>query len=167
MNEEAMESAIPPLITPSKFLVCVNKSEESLVALRFACIKAKKRGGLVDIVHVMEPADIQPLFGVADRMREERRDEAEALMKRMAGMAYEISGIAVGLVLREGQIGDEIIAAAIEDNDANILVLGVAPQSSNRGKLISWLAGHLGDQLLIPLLLVPGNLTDQQIDQLS
>ena len=32
--------------------------------------------------------------------------------------------------------------------------------------LASWLAGQLGGKLLTPLLMVPGNLTDEQLQQL-
>lgn len=164
---EDVQNDSHPMMRPSKFLVCINDSDESRVALRFACIKAKKRGGVVDILHVLEPADIQTLFAVADKMREERRQEAEALMKRFSDEAFAISGITPNLILREGQIGAEIVAASLEDVDANMLVLGASPASSNKGRILSGLVGQLGDKLLIPMMLVPGNLTDQQIEELS
>lgn len=154
-------------IKPVKFLVCIDGSQESRVALRFACIKAKKRGGLVDVLHVTEPAEVQPLFSIADKVREERREEAEELLKQICNDAYESTGITVSLILREGKIGDAIIAAIQEDTDVNMLVLGVAASHAGHGKLMSWLAGQMGEKMLIPLMLVPGNLTDQQIEELS
>ena len=150
-----------------KFLVCVSGSDESKVALRFACVKAKKRGGMVDILHVIPPADFSSLFGLADKMREERRQEAENLMQRLANEAYNLTALTPSILLREGDLGEEILAAANEDYDATMLVLGVTPQSHNRGKLIAWLSQQLGDRLLIPMLLVPGNLTEQQMEELS
>lgn len=162
------ETPLPdPALRPSKFLVCVDHREESRVALRLACLKARQRGGMVAILHVVQPADFQTLHAIADKMREERRQEAEALMQSLAAEALAVTGAPPSLILREGSTGDEILGAAMEDPDASMLVIGVAQQSNSRGKLVSWLAGQLANRLLIPLLLVPGNLTDQQIQSLT
>lgn len=160
------EIAAEPAIKPPKFLVCVDSGAESRVALRLACEKARLRGGMIDIVHVIPPADFQSLFAVADRMQIERRQEAEQLVQKLSEEFCAPCGITPGIVLREGTIGDEIVAAALEDLDASLLVLGVAEHSASRGKLISWLAVQLGAKLFIPLMLVPGNLTDQQLQGL-
>lgn len=161
-GEEPAEA--PP--SPGKFLVCVDRSGASRVALHFACVKARKRGGFVDMLHVMEPpADFQGLAAVAEKMREERRAEAEELMQALAEEAGK-AGITPSILLREGNIGEEVVKAAQEDFDVNMLVLGAAPSGSG-GKLIAWLAGQLGERLLVPLMLVPGNLTERQIEELS
>lgn len=151
-----------PLPKAPKYMVCVDGQEESKVALRLACMKAVGRNGMVDMLHVIPPADFQTLGAVADRMREERRKEGEDLLKRLANDASAAYGITPAMVLREGNAGDEIIAAALEDHDVIMLVLGIA-QGGGRGKLSAWLAGQLGNKLFTPLLMVPGNLTDQQL----
>ncbi len=151
---------------PPRYLVCVDKRSESQVALRLASAKASARGGMLSLVHVIEKPDFQTLTGVADRMQAEQRAEAESLMQQMASEIYVKSGVTACIVLREGQIGEEILAYAAEEHDATMLVLGVAEHSASRGKLTGWLASQLGSRLLIPLLLVPGNLTDAQLENL-
>lgn len=153
-------------IKPVKYLVCVDKREESRVALRLAVAKAVARGGAISILHVIPPGDFQSITAIAERMEQERRQEAEALMQQVADDIFAASGIMPSILLREGTIGDEILAAAMEDYDAGMLVLGVAAQNTSRGKLVSWLASQLGGKLFIPLMLVPGNLTDQQLQAL-
>lgn len=148
---------------PPRYLVCVDKRLESKAALRLAAAKAAARGGTLAIIHVIPPSDFQTLQTVADRMQEELRAEAEALMQALADEAYESCGVTPVIMLREGPIGDEIIAAAAEDTEATMLVLGIAEDSSSRGQLAAWLASQLGSRLLIPLLMVPGNLTDRQL----
>lgn len=160
------ETPAPANLRPSKFVVCVDHREESRVALRLACLKARRRGGTVAILHVIQPADFQTLHAIADKMSEERRQEAETLLQSLAAEALALSGTPPSLILREGPTGDSILAAAMEDPDASMLVVGVAVQNNNRGKLVGWLAGQVAGRLLIPLLLVPGNLTDQQIQSL-
>ena len=159
--------APPPKRSTTKFLVCVNDTPEAMAALRFACIKVKKSGGLVDILHVMTPEELQPLFGLNEKIRDEKREVADALLKRMADEAYKLTGLTPNLLLREGKLGPEIVAAALEDYEVSMLVLGLSATSPNGHKLVSWLAPQLGDKLLIPVMLVPGNLTDQQIEELS
>lgn len=156
-------------LTPSrtsKYLVCVDQHEESKVALRLACMKANARGCNVAILHVIHPADFQTLGAIADRMREERKNEGMQLLNTLAEEAFATYGIKPQIMLREGPTGDEIIAAAQEDPDINIIAIGIALQTSGRGKLTSWLAGQLGNKLLTPMLMVPGNLTEQQLQNL-
>ncbi len=150
-----------------KYLVCVDKSESARVALHFACKKALKAGGSVEILNVIPPADVQSLFGIADKMREEQRQEAEILVKSISESAFQYAGMTPSVQIREGRLGEEILNAALEDSNVNVLVLGASPESSGRGKLIAWLAGKLADRLLVPMMLVPGNLTDLQIEELS
>lgn len=153
-----------PTVKPPKYLVCVDSESESQVALRLACAKAAARAGTVNIIHVIPPADFQTLHAVADRMRAEQLAEAQALTARLAQEVLAHCGFTPGILLREGPIGEEILAAANEDVDATMMVLGVAEHHASRGKLTGWLATQLGTKLFIPLLLVPGNLTDQQLE---
>jgi len=148
-----------------KYLVCVDGREESRAALRLGCLKAKARNGTVDILHVIAPADFQTLGAIADRMREERKKEGELLLKNLSDEATLAYGITPTPILHEGPTGDEIIAAALADHDVIMVVIGIA-QGSGRGTLATWLAGQLGSKLFIPLLMVPGNLTDQQLQSL-
>ena len=154
-------------LNPGKYLVCVDDSDVARVALRFASMKAKRRGGIVEVLHVLQPADFQSLSIVADKMREERREEAEALLQQITKEAYDYSGLTPSINLKEGQLGNVIVETALEDPDVNMLVLGASPKGTGHGKLAAWLAEQLGDTLLVPMMLVPGNLTEQQIEELS
>jgi len=151
-----------------KYLVCVDNREECRAALKLVCLKAVARKAAVDMLHVTPPADFQTLGAIADRMKEERRREGEDLLKTLADEAYAAYGMRPTPLLREGAIGEEIIAAALADADVIMVVIGIAASmnSSGRGTLASWLAGQLGQKFPIPLLMVPGNLTDQQLQNL-
>lgn len=151
---------------PPKYLVCVDSREESHTAFTLACMKAKARGGMVALLHIIAPADFQTLGAIADRMREERQKEGEQLLKKLSDEASAIFGIMPESVLREGPTGDEIVAAALDDHDIIMVAIGIASQTAGRGKLAAWLASQLGGKLLIPLLMVPGNLTEQQLQSL-
>lgn len=151
---------------PVKFLVCIDTREECWAALRLACMKALVRNGAVDMLHVIPPGDFQTLGTIADRMREEQRAEGEKLLNKLANDVATTYGLAPGKLLREGTPGEEIIAVAKSDSSIITVVLGIAQDHAGRGKLASWLAGQLGGKLFTPLLMVPGKLTDEQLQQL-
>ncbi len=153
-------------VKPPKYLVCVDSRDECLAALRLGCMKALARAGSVDMLYVTPPADFQTLGAIADRMRDERKREGEELLTRLAIQCEEQVGIRPALHLREGAVGEEIIAAAVSDPDVIMVVIGVAHAPGARGSLASWLASQLGNKLPIPLLMVPGNLTQQQLSLL-
>lgn len=152
--------------TPPKFLVCVDQHAESVAALKFACMRAITRGAIVEILHVLPPADFQTLGAIADRMSEDRRAEGEKLLNRLCDEARRLYGVTPRLLLREGSTGDEILKVLSELGDVSVLLIGTATHMRGRGKLAAWLASQLGQKLFIPLLMVPGNLTDEQLQAL-
>lgn len=152
-----------------KILVCVDRFDPAKVAVQFATKLAKKRGFQLLLMHVIQPpAELGGLFGIGDIQAKEAEAEAQAMMAKLASEVSDELPSTPEILLRQGQIGDEIITAAVADPDIHLLVLGAAPvASASKGKLIGWLSSQLGSRLLIPLLVVPGNLTEQQIEELS
>lgn len=154
--------------TPTrKFLVCVDDTPECSLALRFACRRAKHTGGGVTLLRVVVPGDFQHWMAVEDRMREEALEEAEQLLHKLAGEVNDSSGIMPELVVREGNPHDAILAHIEEDQDIRILVLGAATGAEGPGPLVNLMAGKMAGTMHIPVTVVPGNLTEAQIDELT
>lgn len=149
------------------YLVCVNSEKYSEVALHFACSTAKQNNGSVIMLHVIEPADYQTLGSVADKMKKELTANAENLLNKLAGKVKEWSGITPVLMVKEGLIEDEIISLIEEDKSINMLVVGVAPETSIKSKIIPPIVSALGSKLHVPMLIVPGNLSTKQIEDLT
>jgi nucleotide-binding universal stress UspA family protein len=150
-----------------KFLVCVGHDPHSRVAVHFACLRALNSGGRVALLHVLPPPEFQHWIAVGEIMREETREDAEALLRTMAGEVQERLGFMPEINVREGAIGEEILDQVDEDGNIDILVVGAVPGSEGHGKLVSWLAGQLAGKLNIPLVIVPSNLTDEQLRNLT
>ncbi len=149
------------------FLVCVADDGHSEVAARFAALRARNSGGRVALLHVVQPPEFQHWAAVGELMRQETREEADILLQTMADKVVEVAGQAPSMTVREGGIGDEILSHIAENEEINLLVVGAAPPDQGRGSLISWLAGQLAGQLNIPLVVVPGNLDDEQLRDLT
>ncbi|MCH7710241.1 MAG: universal stress protein [Proteobacteria bacterium] len=149
------------------FLVVVDNSEELHVALRFASLRAKKTGGRVALLYVVEPADFQHWMAVEDLMREEGRQEAEAVLQKYSAEVQEWSGKTPVFYLREGKLRDALLKLIDEDQSISVLVLGAATGTEGPGPLISSLAGKMTSDLRVPLTIVPGYLTDEQLESLT
>ena len=149
------------------FLVVVDNSVELHVALRFASLRAKKTGGRVALLYVVEPADFQHWMAVEDLMREEGRQEAEAVLQKYSAEVQEWSGKTPVFYLREGKLHDELLKLIEEDQSISVLVLGAATGTEGPGPLISSLTGKMTSDLRIPLTIVPGYLTDEQLESLT
>ena len=149
------------------FLVVVDDSEEMPVALKFAARRAKQTGGRVALFYVAERADFQHWATVGDLMREEAREEGERLLQRLASEVHEWSGGYPVLYLREGDIKEELIALIEAEPSISILVLAAGVSGGGPGPIISYLLGKKARQNRIPITIVPGNLTDEQIMEIT
>lgn len=150
-----------------KFLVCVDDRPQSRAALRFACQRVRNSGGSVALLHVIERPEFQHWAAIGQVMESEQRAEAEALLERLAGEVNEIAGLLPELHLRDGDVADEILAQVREDPTISLLVLGATAPEDKRFSLITELATRLIGRLRVPLVIVPGNLTPQEIDNLT
>ena len=158
-NSETLEQRV--------FLVVVDQSEELQVALRFAARRAQHTGGRVAMLHVIEPADFQHWMTVGDLMREEARSEAEQLLQRLATRVNELTGQLPILYLREGDRRDELLQLIDEEPSIQILVLAANVGQGGPGPLVSALTGRFLSRLRIPMTIVPGNLSDEDIDSIA
>ncbi len=149
------------------FLVVVDDTEEMHVALRYACRRARHTGGRVALLHVIEPADPQPFRQVAELILAEQRAQAEELMQKMSAEVVELSGQLPVVHLRNGDRAHQLLNLIEEEPDISILVLAAGTGSEGPGPLISQLVGRLSGRLRVPITVVPGALSDEQIDLLA
>ena len=149
------------------FLVVVDETQELKVALRYACIRARKTGGRVALLAVVEPADAQDWIGVNELMREEARMAAEQALQKLAADVQKTSNAMPILVIREGNRRDELLKLIEEEPSMSILVLGAATGAKGPGPLVSALTTKFVGKLRIPITLVPGNLSLEEIDTIA
>ncbi len=167
MSETADDAPAPAVASDRVFLVVVDETEEMKVALRFACLRARRTGGRVALLYVIEPAEFQHWMAVGDLMREEARSEGEQLLQRLAAQVNELVGTIPVLYVREGKVREELFKLLDEEPRISVLVLGANTGSRGPGPLVSALTGKMIGKLRVPITVVPGNLGDEDIDQVS
>lgn len=148
------------------YLVVVDDSPEAEIALRFAARRAVKTGGGVEIVCLVPPQEFIAFGGLQATIEAEALQQAEALVAAAAGTIIAESGLRPTITVREGdgpQAVRELIAA---NRDIAALVLGAAA-SGAPGTLVSHFAGPDAGALPVPVTIVPGSLSREDIDRLS
>jgi nucleotide-binding universal stress UspA family protein len=150
-----------------KFLVVIDDTPECDRAVYFASRRALRIGAAVIMLRVIETHDhSQQWLGVADIMRAEAHEEANAVLDRHAARSSSITGITPQRVIREGEKAKQLLELIEEDEDIAILVLAAATGKEGPGPLVSSLAKTAGE-FPIPVAIVPGHLSDADLDSMS
>ena len=150
-----------------KCLVIVDDTAEWDRAVYYASRWAMRVGGGVVMLRIIETEEQnQQWLGVADIMRAEAQDDANAALDRAAGRANGIAAITPERVIREGEPAEQILDVIDHDVDITMLVLAANPGPEGPGPIITLMAGVVGS-FPIPVTIVPGDLSDADIDALS
>jgi len=151
----------------AKFLVVIDDTPECDRAVYYASRRAARVGVSVVMLRVIETHDHgQQWLGVAGIMRAEARDEATRMLAKAAARSNGIAGITPESVIREGEPHEQILKLIEEDEDIAVLVLAAGIDSEGPGPLVSSLCKIAGT-FPIPVAIVPGHLSDDELDAMS
>ncbi|UTP39625.1 universal stress protein [Phenylobacterium sp. LH3H17] len=153
-----------------KFLVIADDSPEFQAALRFACRRARSTGGHVALLRVIEPAVFEHWSGVRDEIERQAREEAEQVLQKMAEYVVEQSGMAPEFIILDADNTRAALRKVISDDpDIKILVLAAAVGGRGPGPLVASIAkeGVKWGARKVPVTVVPGDLTDDEIADLA
>ena len=148
------------------YLVVVDDSDEARVALRFAARRAAKTDGRLEVLGLLEPQDFVQFGGVQAAIEEERRARIEGIVSSSIGEILDEAGVEASIVLQAGEPSKTLREYLVGREDVSALVLGAAP-SGNPGPLVGSFCGNDSGKLPVPVMLIPGSLSDERLEQLS
>ena len=150
-----------------KWLVVIDNTPECDRAVYFAARRAARVGAGLLMLRVIETADRnQQWLGVADIMKAEAHEEANAALNKYSTRANGVAGVTAERAVREGKTVDEILKLIEEDEDIAILVLAAGTGKEGPGPLVASV-GKTAGSYPIPVAIVPGHLGDDDLDALS
>ncbi len=150
-----------------KYLVVIDDTPECDRAVYYASRRAARNDAKLIMLMVIEPFDHnQQWLGVADLMSAEAHEEANTTLSRFAGRVNGIAGLTPEGIVREGEKIEELLRLIEEDEDIATLVLGASTGKEGPGPLVTGLGKTVGS-FPIPITIVPGQLTDEELDSLS
>jgi nucleotide-binding universal stress UspA family protein len=153
--------------TPKRtYLVVVDDSAEARVALRFAARRAAKTNGRIEVLGVVEPQDFVQFGGVQAAFEQEQRLRIEGVVSAAIGEILDESGVEANIVIQHGEAVKAVRDYVAGRDEVAALVLGAAP-SGSPGPLVLDFAGHDAGKLPCPVMIIPGNLSDERLEQLS
>ena len=147
-------------------LVIADSSNEMKIALDYACARSKKTGRKIIIATFVEPIDVLTTQGVSEIMRNEAREEAESRLKEAASIVKNKIG---ELPLREGETISELKKLIDEEKNINVLVLAAKSDENSKdpGPIITSLVTNEITNLRVPIMIVPGNFSEEYISQIT
>ena len=150
-----------------KYLVVIDDTEECDRAVYWASKRAGRTKSQIIMLRVLETAERnQQWLGVADIMKAEAMEAANAVLDKFAARVKKIAHATPDRVIREGNTSEEILKLIDEDADIGILVLAAGTGKEGPGPLVSGL-GKTAGTFPIPVAIVPGHLSDADIDAMA
>jgi nucleotide-binding universal stress UspA family protein len=150
-----------------KFLVVIDDTPECMVALSYAARRAQHTSGAVVLLFVIEPEAPQGFAGVEDIMRAEALEQAQTTLAKFAARVRDVANLDPELVIREGKRAEEVRNLIESDEDIAILVLAAGQGSEGPGPLVTAIAARGSGTFPVPITIVPGGLTEEQLDAIA
>lgn len=152
--------------TAKSFLVVVDDTPESRVAMRFAALRASHVGARVTLLHVIPATEFIQWGGVQDLMEAESQATAEALLAGVADELFALSGQRPSMVVRKGEASAAVLEMIAHDPSIRALVLGAASKGAP-GPLVAFFAGERAGTLPCLVMIVPGGLDERRLADLT
>jgi cysteine synthase len=134
--------------------------------LRFAARRAAKTDGRIEVLGIVEPQDFVQFGGVQAAIEEEQRHRIEGVVSSAIGEILDESGVEANVIIRQGEAVRTVREFIGERDEVCALVLGAAANGSP-GPLVAEFAGMDAGLLPCPLMIIPGGMTDERLEQLS
>ncbi len=150
----------------STILVCIDTTNASETALRYASKVAKDKKFSLQILAVMEASHKSLLFG-AKAIGNEKRQILERHLQKLIETICSPMGIIPIISIREGDIVTEIIREIKSVNECSLLILGKSNNSLSDNTVLPKIAQKIGNKINIPLVVVPQNLSANFLEKLA
>jgi len=144
-----------------KFLVIIDESKECDRAVSFIAHRARRMGGTVVLLNVIDSEDFGQFIGVGEVMRAEARERAERMLDARIARIREIGPIRTETVILEGRPAEAIEQLLAADPAIAVLVLAAGQSEKGPGPLVTHFAAH--NRLHVLVTIVPGAMTDEEI----
>ncbi len=145
-----------------KFMVVMDGTPEFLNALYFAALRAEKTGGGVVLLGISGP-EFQTWLGVGQAMREDTEEHMRAHFEVFRKWMEGKVNIEPELVIRHGDRTNEILEAIKADPEIGVLVLGAGTDRRGPGPMVKDLVSKRGGDMPVPVTIVPGKLSREEI----
>ena len=147
-----------------KFLIVIDESEELEKAIYFAANRAIHTDGNLSLLYIVDPAVNAQWSRIENLIEQEATSEAKKLCREWSQKIKSRFDIESEVIIKMGDRCDELLKLVEEDKNIRFLVLASSANSEEPGPLIKALTGKKIKDLSIPMVIIPGFLSEKEID---
>jgi len=168
MNKKKNEIIKSKSTKPSNrlFLVVADDSKELHQALYYAARRAATAGGEIALFRCIEPVEGQLWGGVSEIMEAETEQASKVLLQELSDYCEKLGTPRPKTFVKRGLVNQELFKLINNESSIRVLVLGVSTETGKPGPLINYIISNGSNECRVPITIVPGNLSDDQIDAL-
>lgn len=155
---------LPP--SGRKILVLVNGDLSTRAAVAWAAHWAKRTGDSIVLFHVIEPDHAMGFGVMQDLMRAEQWQATERMMATFSSYAEKLTGHPPAHLVREGMLRDTVREVLKTEPNLSMLVIAASHREAGPAPLIGYLASRMGSRVQVPMVLVPGSMTAEEIEKM-
>lgn len=148
-------------------LVLVDSSLSTRAAIAWAAHWCQRTGDDIILFHVIEPDQAMGFGLMQGMMRAEQLQTAERMLDTFSGYAEKLLGRSPRRLLKEGPLKETVRTVLKEEPNLSIMVMAANHRESGPAPLIGYLTSRMGSRVHVPLVLVPGTLSAEEIDQMT
>lgn len=140
------------------YLIVADDTEEFGNALRYACKAARANNTHIGVLNIIPDSDFVNWGNIEERIKEDRRREAEKLLDSIAEKIKSMSGLTPTLYIGDGPAPDAVIKTIEENPNISNLFLGGSTKGGGPGPLVTYFCGKGLSKLSVPLTVIPDHI---------
>ncbi len=150
-----------------KFLIVIDESVEFKKAIYFAAKRAINTNGTLSMLYIIDPATNAQWSTIENLIEQEATSEAKKKCRYWANEIKNTFNIETEIILKLGDKVEEILKLVQEDKSIRFIVLASSPNNEDPGPIIKAITGKKIKNLSIPVVIVPGSMTEKDIDLIA
>ena len=147
-----------------KFLAVFDGTDECKSAVRYAARRAKINGAELLIVATVDTAEFTYWLSVNNKMIDDIERESRDALRELSDEIKSYSDVSCDHIIEHGSKLDVVKNLINLDNSISLLILASNKKDKNPGILVETISG---EGYSIPVVVIPGNLSDNDIDKLA
>ena len=150
-----------------KFLIVIDESKELEKAIYFAAKRAIHTDGKLSLLYIVDPAVNAQWSRIENLIEQEATSEAKKLCREWTQKIKSRFDIESETIIKMGDRCEELLKLVGEDKNIRFLVLASSANNEEPGPLIKALTGKKIKDLSIPMVIIPGSLSEKEIDLIA
>ena len=147
-----------------KFLAVFDGTDECKSAVRYASRRAQLNNADLLIVATVDTAEFTYWLSINSKMINNIEKESKEMLKDLSKEILSYSDIKCDYIIEHGSKLDAVRRLIEEDKLISLLVLASNKKDKKPGVLVETISG---EGYSIPVVVLPGNLSDDSIDKLA